>query len=467
MSTKTIGEQIADLEAMRASKAADMEAVTNKAITEGRTKDASEREQFDELKAEVKAIDAELADLRDMESINKAAAKPVDKTPAAPGVSTRRDYATVKSAEKLEPGIAFARLARVKALARLDGESVRTVAREQYGEDSAVFGVVSKAAVPAGSTQEGSWAEWMTGDNGQVFGDFLEFLRPRTILGRFGQGGVPALRSVPAGISIGAQTSGGEGYWVGEGRAKPLTRFDGEHTRLDLLKVANIAVVTEELLRKATLPAERLLRDQLVAALAARLDRDFIDPAKTAVAGISPASITNGITPIVSAGGTADDIRTDVRAAFQSFINAGNAPTTGVWIMPSTAALNLSLMVNPMGQPEFAGLTMTGGTFAGLPVIVSDYASAGLVVLVNASDIYITEEGGVQVDLSREASLEMADNPAHNSTTPTPAQLVSMFQTNSVAFRAERFINWARRRPSGVAVVTGATWAGAAAPVTP
>ena len=68
MSTKTIGEQIADLEAMRASKAADMEAVTNKAIIEGRTKDASEREQFDELKAEVKAIDAELADLRDMES---------------------------------------------------------------------------------------------------------------------------------------------------------------------------------------------------------------------------------------------------------------------------------------------------------------------------------------------------------------------------------------------------------------
>jgi len=169
----------------------------------------------------------------------------------------------------------------------------------------------------------------------------------------------------------------------------------------------------------------------------------------------------------VSAGGTADAIRTDVRAAFQSFINAGNAPTNGVWIMPSTAALNLSLMVNPMGQPEFAGLTMTGGTFAGLPVIVSDYASAGLVVLVNASDIYITEEGGVQVDLSREASLEMADNPSHNSTTPTAASLVSMFQTNSVAFRAERFINWARRRPSGVAVVTGATWAGGEEPETP
>ncbi len=69
--------------------------------------------------------------------------------------------------------------------------------------------------------------------------------------------------------------------------------------------------------------------------------------------------------------------------------------------------------------------------------------------------------------MSREASLEMADNPAHNSDTPTGAtSLVSMFQTNSVAFRVERFINWARRRASAVAILTGATW-GAATPDTP
>jgi hypothetical protein len=109
---------------------------------------------------------------------------------------------------------------------------------------------------------------------------------------------------------------------------------------------------------------------------------------------------------------------------------------------------------------------MTGGTFNGMPVIVSDYIPAGTVVLANASDIYLADEGGIQVDMSREASLEMADNPAHESTTPTGAtSLVSMFQTNSVAFRVERFINWARRRPSAVAILTGATWG--TAPATP
>ena len=460
MSKKTIGEQITDLEATRAAKMGAMDQITQKCMDEGRTKDASEREEFNTLRDEVKAVDEELTDLRDMEQMNRSKAAPAAQPPAAPGVSQSRNFATVKTAEKLEPGIAFARLARVKALAKLDGESIRTVAREQYGEDSAVFSVVNKAAVPAGSTQEGNWAEWMLGEEGRVFGDFLEFLRPRTILGRFGNDGIPALRSIPAGIPIGAQTSGGEGYWVGEGRAKPLTRFEGEVSKLDLLKVANIAVVTEELLRRSTLSAERFLRDALVAALASRLDRDFIDPTKAAVAGVSPASITNGITPIGSAGATADNIRADVRALFGAFIAANNAPTSGVWIMGSSAALNLSLMMNPLGQQEFPGLNMNGGTFAGLPALVSDYVAPGFVGLVNASDIYITEEGGVQVDMSREASLEMADNPAHDSTTPTPASLVSLWQTNSVGFRAERFINWARRRPSAVAYMTDAAWAG-------
>lgn len=84
-------------------------------------------------------------------------------------------------------------------------------------------------------------------------------------------------------------------------------------------------------------------------------------------------------------------------------------------------------------------------------------------VLVNAPDVYLADDGGVAVDMSREASLEMQSAPTHDSTTPTAVELVSMFQTNSVAIRAERWINWKRRRDAAVAVIsdvdysTGAT----------
>lgn len=468
--TMSLADQIASLEAKRAANAAQMETILSKSADAGETTSADEQEEFDALEAEVQQIDADIKRFRSLERVKLASAQAPAGAKAA-DADTRQPGsvpAQVRLSEKLDKGIGFARLAKVKALAKLDGESVRTVAKELYGESSAVFGIVNKAPVPAGSTLDGNWAAPLYGEGTDVIADFVEFLRPRTILGRFGQNGVPSLRAVPFNVPLVGQTEGGEGYWVGEGRAKPLTRFGYERNILDIFKVANIAVVTEELLRRSSPAAEALLRDQLASAIAARLDIDFINPAKAAVAGVSPASITNGLTAVTSAGGDADAVRSDIRALMATFIAANNAPTSGVWIMGSTTALALSMMVNPLGQPEFAGVSMMGGTFNGMPVIVSDYIPAGTVVLANANDIYLADEGGMQVDMSREASLEMADNPAHNSTTPTPsASLVSMFQTNSVAFRVERFINWARRRPSAVAILTGATWGQAEAPVTP
>lgn len=456
-----LAEQIASLEAKRAANAARMEEVATKSIDRGETMAADEQEEFDGLEAEVKQIDADLTRLRALERVKLATAKPAAGAKSADTDSRNPSTvpAQVRLTEKLDKGIGFARLAKVKALAKLDGESVRTVAKELYGEDSSVYGIVTKAPVPAGTTQDGNWAAPLVGEGTDVIADFVEFLRPRTILGRFGQDGVPSLRRVPFNVPLVGQTEGGAGYWVGEGKAKPLTRFGYERNILDIYKVANIAVVTEELLRRSNPAAEAMLRDNLAAAIAARLDTDFINPAKAAVAGVSPASITNGVTAVASSGGDADAIRADIRALMATFIAANNAPTSGVWIMGSVTALALSMMTNPLGQPEFGNVSMTGGTFNGMPVIVSDYIPAGTVVLANASDIYLADEGGVQVDMSREASLEMADNPAHNSDTPTGAtSLVSMFQTNSVAFRVERFINWSRRRPSAVAVLTGATW---------
>jgi HK97 family phage major capsid protein/HK97 family phage prohead protease len=440
--------------------------IAEKATAEGRTTDASEQEDFDTISAEIDSIDADLKRFRALEKAQVGGAKPVN----ANGIKSLSDAAAARSgvqvkAPKLEAGIGFARLAKVKGLSKITGESPRDLAKSLYGEESAVYGIIVKAAVSAGSTQDGNWAANLVGDETSVFADFVEFLRPQTILGKFGTGTIPSLRRVPFRTPLIGQTSGGDGYWVGEGKAKPLTNFGYERNTLEPTKVANIAVVTEELLRSSSPSAEILIRDSLAAALRARLDTDFINPAKAAVVGVSPASITNGITPIVSTGTDADAVRNDLRLLFSAFIAANNAPTSGVFIMRSTTALALSLMTNALGQSEFAGITMNGGTLSGLPAIVSEFVPEGYVVLANASDIYLADDGEVAVDMSNQASLEMANNPEHDSTTPTGATgLVSLWQTNSVAFRGERIVNWARRRPSAVAVLSGVAWGVPAAP---
>src|SRR4029077_12589065 len=154
-----------------------------------------------------------------------------------------------------------------------------------------------------------------------------------------------------------------------------------------------------------------------------------------------------------------DDVRLDIRSVYAKYASFNNPPSSGVWIMGSNTAVGLGMLQKPLGQAEFAGMSMTGGTLNGMPVIASDYVT-DIVVLANASDIYLADDGEVAIDASREASLEMSDAPAHNSITPTPAQLVSMWQTNSVAIRAERTINWLRRRDPAVVYLTGVSWGG-------
>ncbi|AGF88089.1 phage major capsid protein [Salmonella enterica] len=450
--TMNIAEQIKSFEAKRAALAASLDEVMSKAAEEGRTLDAEEEESYDNTSAEIKSVDAHLKRLRDMESNLASTAKPVSKAASGEVTTVKANVpGIIRVEQKLEKGIAFARFAKSLAAANGSRSEALEIARKQYPDDAKLHHVL-KAAVGAGTTTDPQWAGALV-EYQEYAQDFVEYLRPQTIIGRFGQGNIPSLRKVPFNIRIPAQTSGGSANWVGQGKAKPLTKFDFESITFSFAKVAAIAVLTDELIRFSNPAADALVRNALAEAVIARLDTDFISPSKAEVANVSPASITNGITAVPSTGNPDDD----AAAAFGVFVAANLQPNGAVWLMSSTTALALSMRKNALGQKEYPEMTLLGGTFQGLPVIVSQYVGNQL-VLVNAPDIYLADDGGVAVDMSREASLEMESDPAGDSITPTGTELVSMFQTNSVAIRAERWINWKRRRTAAVAVISGVNY---------
>jgi hypothetical protein len=453
-------EKITAYEQKRAALAAEIKSIMDDADAKGETLDAEQDEQYEGLKAQLEAVDKHLTRYRDLEKLDSMTAVPAVGKSLDEGSGSRGGTIQVKSQPKLGPGLELARLAQVKAISRLDGERMADVAMAMYGENSNVYGIL-KATVPAGTTASGSWTEALVSTEGGPVADFLEYLRPATILGKFGQGGVPGLRTIPHNRRIVEQTGGGAAYWVGEAKPKPLTSFDFEGTTLPLLKVANIAVLSEEVIRDSDPNAQAIVRDSLRDALVERLDIDFIDPTKTASAGVSPASVTNGAETIAASGtGDADDIRLDVRSLRAKFREANNPASTSVFIMSGNTADALATMTNALGQTEFEGINANGGTFMNRPVIVSDYVADTNVILLNASDIYLVEGGGINIDLSREASLEMKDSSLTQDQ-PTGVALVSLWQNNLVGLRAERAINWARRRASSVAYLTGVAWGGA------
>jgi hypothetical protein len=123
------------------------------------------------------------------------------------------------------------------------------------------------------------------------------------------------------------------------------------------------------------------------------------------------------------------------------------------------------MIQNALGQSEFPNMTATGGTLYGMTVIASESVPAeggspagNRIILVKPSEILVADEGGVLLDVSREASVQMnttPDNPATASTV-----MVSFWQNNLVGLRAERFINWVRRRSEAVVVIEGAIYVG-------
>ncbi|HEK1999764.1 TPA: phage major capsid protein [Proteus mirabilis] len=449
--TMNIAEQIKSFEAKRSANDAARLDIMNKAAEEGRTLDVEESEQYDNLTSEIKAVDSHLVRLREMEASQAKQAKPIDVEQNSFREASQLRGGIIKVDEKLAPGIEFARY--VKCLAASKGNTTQAleIAKSQYPEQPRIQNVL-KAAVNAGTTTDPQWAGTLT-DYQHFAGDFIDFLRPKTIIGQFGIGGIPSLFRIPFNVRIPGQISGGKGYWVGQGDPKPLTKFDFQSIQLGFAKVANIAVLTDELVRFSNPAADTLVRNALAAAIIERIDIDFIDPNKAEVTNVSPASITHGVKAIPSTGNP----EADVEAVFEAFLKANLSPTSGVWIMSSMTALALSKMKNPLGQKMYPDLSFLGGAFQGLPAIVSQYAGEQL-ILVNAQDVYLADDGQVVIDASREASLQMEDSPTNSSKTGTGAQLVSMFQTNSVAIRAERFINWRKRRPEAVAYVSGVNY---------
>jgi HK97 family phage major capsid protein/HK97 family phage prohead protease len=467
---KTISEQIKDFEATRETKQARMTEIMDAAGKTGETLSAEAAEEYDGLEADVTSINTHLTRLARLEETQKAAAVPVrGATPAA--AAEARGGRVITVTDNLPPGIEFARLAICKALQASTGVSPLSIAEERYPDNPRIHQVL-KAAINAGTTTHSTWAGSLVYANNMA-SEFVEFLRPQTIIGKFGTGVIPSLRRVPFNIRYNTQTSGGVGYWVGEGNSKPVTKYDFSAATLTWTKVAAISVITEELARFSSPSAEQLVRDGLAETLIERLDRDFVDPGLAAVNGVNPASITNGVSAQTSAGTSADNARTDLAALFATFVEANVNPASMVLIMPNTLALALSFMVNDLGNPEFPGLTMSGGTIKGVPVITSqyatDYSSGGgnLVILLNANDIFLADEGQVTVDASREASLQMLDNPTGSSSSATAVSVVSMFQTNSIALRAERFIHWKKRRTSAVAYMDDVNWGSVGSPPEP
>jgi HK97 family phage major capsid protein len=275
-------------------------------------------------------------------------------------------------------------------------------------------------------------------------------LMPMTIIGR-----VPGFRRVPFNIPIITQTGGSTFEWVGEGGVKPVGELAFTRETMAWTKCAGIVVMTEELVRFSSPSAEATARQDLMEQCAKFLDEQFIQVG-IAPGANNPASITYNVTSPAASGTTVDALKADLQAALATF-TAANIPINGLVIVTTPdIALGISLLTTDLGNaPQGFNVTPTGGSLFGYPVIVSESVDSGVLVIFKPSEIFLADDGQVRLDASNQATLDM------NGGSPS-SPTFNLWQRNCVGLRAERFINWKKRRADVVAVIDTAAYGPAA-----
>lgn len=338
-------------------------------------------------------------------------------------------------------GIAMARLAKAKYSGRSSPLAAQSFAESQNWTDTPGVAWVLRAAVNPMTSVSGAALL-------DVGREFSEYVRPSTLIGR-----LRGFRRVPLRTRLLNGTGGTTANWVGETQLKPVSAGAFDSLQLDPLKVVGVAVVTQELLRMSSPDADNILQNDLRDAVAMAADVAFVDPDNAGTPGVTPPSISNGVTPIPSSGSDAEAIQTDIKAAIGQLVAAGSTLVNAVWIMSPRVAVALNLKGFGMGSA--AGINALGGELAGLPVYTSEHvlpgATGDYIVLVDLSKVAIGDDGDSDVEVNTQGAVQMSDTPVNDAS----AVLISLWQANCAAIKAERYLNWKLLRAGFVAVISG------------
>jgi HK97 family phage major capsid protein/HK97 family phage prohead protease len=466
---RTIKEQIGAFEARRLSNSTEMQEIVKDSGERGETMTDEEQQKFDALMAEVEQIDGHVKRLKAADAMNMSQATAVDSnagSAGADGASGRSPAMSgIRVEAKLEPGVKFARMAMCLARAKMDNMGATPEAYyradRRWMDTAPDVAMALKTAVPAGDTTTSGWAsEWAYAQN--IASEFIEYLRPKTLIGR-----IPGWRNVPFNIRVGSATGGSTGYWVGQGAPVPVSKMTSSSTSLGIAKVAGIVAIDKELARLSTPSAEMMVRNDLTRELQKTLDSDLIDPNNGGQTNIQPASLTYGLTPVTPTGTTYATFVADWKTLTATAIAAELPMSQAVVVMSESTAQALSMMVTSLGNPQFPGLTMTGGSLNGLPVFTTTLATisgspqfSNIIVLIFPGEVFLADDGQATVEANDQVAIQLLDNPTNASTSGTTATtMVSMWQTESIAVKAVRYINWSKARSQCCAFLQAAAYA--------
>jgi len=430
-------DRITALKARRAGILEKMEELI--ASREGEDFTAEDQAAYDALRAEDDKIAAELARIEDLEWRKAAAARPVPPLPSA----SITVPAQPKAAD--EKGLRFARMFRALAAAGGIPYVAAQIAATEWGESGLFAGQ---------STSTGSAGGFLVPED--VSSEVIELLRPASVVMSLN----PQIVDMPNGnLTMNRIATGAAASYIGEQQDVPATALEFGQVRLSAKKLAALIPISNDLLRASSVAADRLVRDDLVAALAQRMDAAFIRGAGTAFTprGLrfqavgSPFETTHLLS--VTGADNLNDITTNLGRLELALMNANVPMTRAGWLMSPRTYMRLLNIRD--GNGNFAFPEMQRGELRGKPFRVTTQIPQNLgtggneteLGLIDFAHVVVGEHMGIEVSLSTEAAYRDASN-----------NLQAAFSRDETVMRAIAQHDIGLRHLPAAAWLTNVTW---------
>jgi hypothetical protein len=264
--------------------------------------------------------------------------------------------------------------------------------------------------------------------------------RRQTVIGRMGN----APRNVPGMTPITVVDSGVVAEFTAEGApikvAKP-TLTDASQTPT---KIALIVPYSAELARATNDNAATLIERDFSRAVAVGEDTALLD-GQAGVVGERPASILYGLSALGS--GSPADLDEDVRLLLAT-VRGGEVVWPHFITSPAGARYLMAARETTGGNRVFPNVTINGGNIHGAPLLISTGCPDATLALVDADALLVTD-AGIGIDAVRNASFQFDSAPSAGA-----AEVVSLFQTNAIGVKIERWITWRLAWTDGAAFIT-------------
>lgn len=307
-------------------------------------------------------------------------------------------------------------------------QALQEIARAD-GNRANAEGAATSGAVLSILKQLGTSTGNISGDLGLAYREILQLAQRRSLIGKIDA--AAAFRKIPFETPALEQSVGTTMNFIAEGALIPIDSLDFTVRKLPRRKLSGILPVTREM--ASAMPAESAFSRDLIRAVADGESAGFFSGA-AATTG-APAGILNGVTP----GTGTNNPTNDIAALIDAF--AGDLEGAVILTSPRNGVKLAAV---------FDGAGARGGELAGVAHVTHRAIPDGEIAIIEPGRVMLSDDG-LEIDISSQATIAALDSAGD------PAESVSLWQRNLLAYRLTRWLNW-RPAAGSVAWLNSVNW---------